>query len=210
MKQRYRVPVVALLLLCVGVMGAVSVDATTVKKQNIGDLISLGEYILVGTVDRVTDGFDANGVPYTEVTVRVDEAAKGVTGGTYTFRQFGLTKPRDMGNGYTNLNVTPDGWATYSAGEEVVLFLYKAAAWTGLRTTVGLFQGKFTVRDGMVTNIINNEGLFDGVRMDKTKLNEKELAMVSQHYGKIDIKTLRSFITKAVDQQWFPEMEVDR
>jgi len=191
----------------VGVIGAVSVDAATVKRQNIGDLISLGEYILVGSVERVTDGFDANGVPYTEVTVRVEDSAKGTTGGSYTFRQFGLTKPRDMGNGITNLNVTPDGWPTYAQGEEVVLFLYKAAAWTGLRTTVGLFQGKFTVRDGMVTNIIDNEGLFDGMRMDKSQLTEKELAMVSQHHGRVDLATFRSFIHKAVDQKWFPEPE---
>lgn len=210
MKKRYSVPIFALLIACMGGMGAVSVDAATVKKQNIGELISLGEYILFGTVDRVTDGIDANGVPYTEVTVRVDEAAKGETGSTYTFRQFGLTKPRDMGNGVTNLNVTPDGWPTYSQGEEIVVFLYKAAAWTGLRTTVGLFQGKFTVRDGMVTNIVNNEGLFNGVRVDKSKLTDKELAMVDQPYGKVDLRTFKSFVNKAVAQQWFPEMEVDR
>jgi hypothetical protein len=174
-----------------------------VAKRNIGDLIAMGDVILHGNVTQLRDGFDDQGVPYTEVTVEVKEVTKGEAGGTYTFRQFGLIEPRDMGNGLTNLNVTPDGWPTYSEGEEVVLFLYKAAAWTGLRTTVGLFQGKFTVVDGMVTNIVDNEGLFKNLNIDRRTLSEKEREMVSMDHGRVPVELFTSFIRKAVDQRWF-------
>lgn len=203
MKNRYTIPVVALLALCFLVVGAATSEAGSVLKRNIGDLISLGEIIVFGTVVEVTDGIDANNVPYTEVTVNVSEVAKGEAGGTLKFRQFGLIKPRDMGNGRTNLNVTPDGWPTYSKGEEVGLFLYKAAKWTGLRTTVGLHQGKFTVQNGQVSNIVDNEDLFKNLRVDRNLLSDKEREMVSMKQGKLPAELFKSFVTKAVRERWF-------
>ena len=117
MHLRYKIPIVVLLVTLLGVVGAMGVNAAQVEKRNIGDLIAMGDVIVYGTIVTVTDGFDAKNVPYTEVTVSVEETTKGDAGSTYTFRQFGLIEPRDMGNGMTNLNVTPDGWPTYSQGE---------------------------------------------------------------------------------------------
>lgn len=205
MNARYKLPVAIGLLVCLVAMAAPVSDAATVKKRNAGDLISMGDVILRGTVASVTDGFDANGVPYTEVTVNVDEMTRGEQGATYTFRQFGLIAPRDMGNGVTNLNVTPDGWPTYSQGEDVMLFLWKPAKWTGLRTTVGLFQGKFTVEDGMLTNVIDNEGLFDGLRVNMAELSEKEREMVKMKRGRVPVDVFASFMNKAVEKNWFPQ-----
>ena len=130
------------------ILTAVSITtATTSTRQlNLVDLVGQSQLILHGTVKSVTDGIDSRGIPYTEVTIRVAEALRGDIKGEYTFRQFGLLKPRAMGNGTVNLMVTPAGWATYTKGEETILFLYKRAAWTGLQTTVGLGQGKFKVK----------------------------------------------------------------
>lgn len=203
MRHRFRLPLAALLAVCLAAAGVMPGRAATVKKQNLADLISLGEVILHGTVTAVSDGFDANNVPYTEVTVDVRETAKGEASDTYTFRQFGLTRPRDMGNGLVNLNVTPDGWPTYSQGEEVMLFLYKAAGWTGLRTTVGLFQGKFTVVDGMVSNVVDNDGLFKNVRVDPRQLSPKERDMLKMDHGRVPVDVFMSFVNKAVQQRWF-------
>lgn len=205
MRHRFRLPVAALLVLFLCAACALNADAATVKHRNLGKLISLGDQIIVGKVLNVRDGIDANNVPYTEVIIDIRETAKGSVDGTYTFRQFGLIAPRDMGNGYTNLNVTPDGWPTYSQGEDVVLFLYKAAGWTGLRTTVGLKQGKFVIEDGYVTNAIGNEGLFAGMTVDKRQLDEKEIAMLEMKQGKVSETIFLSFLRKAVDQKWFPE-----
>jgi hypothetical protein len=190
-------------------MSAIPVEATKVVRRNIIDLVSLGDEIIVGKVLNVRDGIDAKNVPYTEVTVEIRETAKGSASGRYTFRQFGLTKPRDMGNGVVNLNVTPDGWPTYSQGEDVVLFLYKEAEWTGLRTTVGLFQGKFTIEDGYVSNVIENEGLFHNVRVDRSQLTDKEQAIVQAKRGKIPEEMFLSFLRKSVSDEMFFMREGD-
>src|SRR5215510_8422345 len=113
------------------------IQETTSGAPNIVDLVGDSEYIMRGLIKEVTDGFE-NGVPYTQVTVQVNEALRGQVGEEYTFRQFGLNKPRKLENGKVYLGVTPEGWAKYNAGEEVVLFLYQQASMTGLRTTVGL------------------------------------------------------------------------
>lgn len=115
------------------------------RQSNLIELLSKSESILRGTVKTVTDGIDAQGLPYTEVTRHVAEAIRGDVGTEYTFRQFGLLKPRSMGNGMVNLMVTPAGWTTYTQGEETILFLNRHARYTGLQTTVGLSHGKFTV-----------------------------------------------------------------
>ena len=51
--------------------------ATTVRPMNIVDLIDNAETIVAGRVERVSDGFAANGMPYTEVTVRVLDRFRG-------------------------------------------------------------------------------------------------------------------------------------
>src|SRR5262245_18815589 len=76
-------------------------QATSVKKMTVADLVNYGENIVSGRIVSVTDGFDANNLPYTDVTIAIQESIKGTASGNYTFRQFGLTKPRDMGNGRT-------------------------------------------------------------------------------------------------------------
>jgi len=206
-----RMAVLTLLVVCAGATAVTNSNASTVKKRNIGDLIAMGELIVFGKVLEVHDGFDQNNVPYTEVTVEVQQTAKGEAGRTYTFRQFGLIKPRDMGNGLVNLNVTPDGWPTYSQGEEVALFLYKAASRTGLRTTVGLFQGKFRIEDGQVTNSIDNEGLFENLHVDLRKLSEKEREMIRMNRGRIPVQVFTSFVSKAAQEHWFePTFEEGR
>ena len=70
---------------------AMPTQATTVRPMNIVDLIDHSETIVAGRVEKVTDGFAANGMPYTEVTIRVIDHYRGATGADYTFRQFGLT-----------------------------------------------------------------------------------------------------------------------
>ena len=91
------------------------------------DLIAESETIVQGTITSVTDGIE-NNVPFTEVKMQVSETFLGAAGEELTFRQFGLIKPRKMPNGYINLNVTPEGWATYKENENVMLFLYKKAS----------------------------------------------------------------------------------
>lgn len=178
-------------------------NATTSRREvNVVDLIANSELILRGTVVNLTDGIDNRGIPYTEVTLHVADAIRGQVSGDYSFRQFGLLKPRDMGNGTTNLMVTPAGWATYTKGEETILFLNKHAAWTGLQTTVGLGQGKFQVSMAGAVNQSNNGGLFKNVTIDPTLLGTKEKRAMMTQQGPVNVNAFVGFVRQAVNGQW--------
>jgi hypothetical protein len=178
-------------------------SATTSRREiNVVDLVAKSELILRGTVVNLTDGIDNRGIPYTEVTLHVSDAIRGQVSGDYTFRQFGLLKPRDMGNGTTNLMVTPSGWATYTKGEEAILFLNKKAAWTGLQTTVGLGQGKFKVSLAGATNQSNNAGLFKNVTVDPTLLGTREQRVMMTQQGPVNVNAFVGLVKQAVNGQW--------
>ena len=160
------------------------------------------ELILHGRVTGLTDGIDERGIPYTEVTLRVAEAVKGQSGGEFKFRQFGLLKPKRMADGRVNLMVTPPGWATYAQGEETILFLNKAAAWTGLRTTSGLGQGKFNVSVAGAANRVDNAGLFRGVTVEPSLLGETGKRVLSTRKGAVNARAFLTLVRQAVKGEW--------
>jgi hypothetical protein len=178
-------------------------DAATLRRHNLTQLITDSDSIIAGKVTRVTDGVNEHGMPFTEITIEVSDAAKGGVrrGSTYTFRQFGLTKPRTMPNGKVLLAVTPEGFPQWAAGERVVAFLHKPAARTGLQTTAGLAQGKLRLMDGQVRNAFNNVGLFDDVQVRNGLLTEKEQAMMKSK-GAVDAATFIGLVGRAVSERW--------
>lgn len=184
-------------------MAGTLASATSFQREaNIVDLLQQSELILRGTVSNVTDGIDQRGLPYTEVTIQVSDAIKGEVGKKYTFRQFGLLRPRDIGNGKMNVMVTPAGWATYSKGEDTILFLRKPAAWTGLQTTAALGQGKFKVAMANATNQANNAGLFKNVRINPALLGTKEQRTLLTTTGPVNVNAFTSLVRQAVQNQW--------
>ena len=201
MIRKLRVPALALALagLLLGASGA-SAD-TLARRQNLADLIEYAEIIVHGDVVGVADGIE-NGVPYTEVRVKVRETLRGTTGEVYTFRQFGLLAPKRVGNGLVNYTVSPAGWATYRPNEEVILFLYKSARRTGLRTTVGLGQGKFRVEAGRVTSQQGNLGLFEGVTVEKGLLGDADTRLLATARGPVDAGAFLSLVRRAVQGRW--------
>lgn len=204
-----RVLTIGLPVLCFAVPWAVPpAQASSVLARTVVELIDLSEEIVSGEVISVRDGFDAAGVPFTEVTVAVDDVLKGQVGETYTFRQFGLLAPREMPDGTTYLGVSPDGWPRFKQDEKVVLFMYKPASQTGLRTTVGLFQGKFTLRDGVLENEYRNIGLFRDVRVDAELTGAESKMLVSE--GGVDPATFKTFVRKTVRNRWIETGRVTR
>jgi len=189
-------------LLCLVITGAPAVATTFQREANIVDLLQQSELILRGTVTNVTDGVDERGIPYTEVTLSVHDAIKGDVGKEYTFRQFGLLQPRDMGNGKMNLMVTPAGWATYRKGEDTILFLRKKAAWTGLQTTAALVHGKFKVSMANATNQANNAGLFKNVKISSALLSNNEQRALLTTTGPVNANAFLSLVRQAVKNQW--------
>ncbi len=183
-------------------MAGVNAEATSVKKMNVADLVALGDQIVIGRVTAMSDGFDASGLPYTDVTVAVSQKIKGNARGYYTFRQFGLMAPRDLGHGGVYLGVSPDGFPKFKIDEDVMLFLFKKTA-LGFQSSVGLFQGKFTITDDKVANAIDNLGLFDNINIDSAQLTQAEQKMLQTKSGAASSEHFVSFVTKAVNNGWF-------
>jgi len=179
--------------------------ATSVKKVNLVDLVQHSDTIVAGRVQSVTDGFDNRGIPYTEVTLKVGEKIRGeIVDKTFTFRQFGLLEPRRTPSGKINVSVVPDGWARYGVGEDVTLFLGAPASQTGLRTTVGLKQGKLAVVNGKIKRNEFNKSLFEGVTFDEGLLGRRhqELFKKGQANQDIDVDQFLGLVRRAVDEDW--------
>lgn len=195
-----RLSATAALALAVTVLSVPAARAGA-EKQNLVQLISSSQSIVAGTVSKVTDGVDANGLPYTEVTIKVGISPKGkIDLGEYTFRQFGLLKPRKLANGRTLLMVTPEEFPKWHADEYVLAFLYHPAKKTGLQTTVGLAQGKLVKINDKFANEFQNQGLFDNIQVQPGALTKAEAGLLSSR-GPVKSEDLFSLINHIVEDQ---------
>jgi hypothetical protein len=193
----------ALIAALVATMAPVA-QAAKLKSQNLAQLIAESQSIIAGRVTRVTDGVAESGMPYTEVTIQVEDAAKGAVAenASYTFRQFGLLKPRKMPNGHTLIATTPEGFPRWAVGERVVAFMYHPASRTGLQTTAGMAQGKLTMASGRLSNEFDNVGLFTGVEVDESLLSAEERTMLETQKGAVDAATFMGLVGRAVADGW--------
>lgn len=179
-----------------------SSHATSVQQMSVVDLLTHSQDIVAGRVDKVSDGFDAKGVPYTEVTLKVTDMIRGSKGETYTFRQYGLDKPRAMPDGRVYLGGRPSSWPTWRKDEVAIVFLYPKAKFTGLQTTVGLGYGKVSTASGVAMNAYDNRGLFSGVRVNRTLLDSAEKEMFDTQKGPVSEEAFRKFLHRAVAGNW--------
>lgn len=191
--------------LCLALVSGTAFATMQQRESNIVELVGKSDLILRGTVKSIADGIDASGFPYTQVTFHVAEAIRGDVGAEYTFRQFGLLKPRSMGNGLVNLMVTPAGWTTYAPGEEAILFLNRPAKFTGLQTTVGLAHGKFKVSAAGASNDTNNSGLFAHVRVEPNLLVGADRDLMRTNKRPVNTKAFVSLVRKAVKGRWIEQ-----
>lgn len=178
-------------------------QAAKLKPQNLTQLIDSSESIISGQIETVTDGITESGLPFTEVSIKVDSAVKGkhAKNSTYKFRQFGLLKPRVMVNGHKMLAMAPEGFPRWREGESIIAFMYKAAKQTGLRTTAGMANGKFNLVNGRVVNEFNNEGIFKNVEFSPGLLTDSEQQMMTTP-GAVSAASFMSVVGRAVSQQW--------
>lgn len=200
--------------------------ATNVMPQNLAQLTETANIILVGKVIGLKDDLAKHNLPYTEITFEVSRWIKRDRSAltsrptwerlqrnqqtsypTFTYRQFGLLKPRDMGNGKA-LAVTLDGFPRYTLNEEVMIFLYKPSSRTGFRTTVGLGQGKFSITNGRITNIVNNRKLFANMDLERTLFTTGERYMSTQRSGPLDADMLINLVDRAVQLRLFQRRQV--
>ncbi|UHQ20741.1 hypothetical protein LVB87_06250 [Lysobacter sp. KIS68-7] len=176
--------------------------ASTVQPRNVVHLLEDAQDIVVGSVTQVSDGIDPNGVPYTEVTLGVGETLRGDATHTLVFRQFGLLAPRVLPDGRTLYAVRPQGWPQFAAGERVLLFLTPPARQTGLRTTVGLLQGKLTMTGDRLQSSAGEGALFDAVDTRSAPLTTNERAIVDAPTASYDADAFLAFLRRAIAQRW--------
>ena len=204
MTMRWRFMLLLLTILATTTIGVQEVCGQVVRK-NVAQLTNLSTDIVVGRITHLDDGFlEAAGgmLPYTEVTLSISVTLKGKKNGAYTFRQFGLLEPRVLRDGRIYAVTTPAEMPTYKMGREVLLFLYRESPSTGLRTTVGLIQGKFDLVEGKAISGAPNAWLFEGVTIPPGALKAGEQQMLQQR-GLLDAATFIAYIRKAVEQDWF-------
>lgn len=175
--------------------------AMTLRETNLVDLIRQSDSIVFGQVTDVTDGLLDNGLPYTEVTVSVSEKLRGEESGTITFRQFGLRTPRPTGDGRI-IPAAPEGMPRYEIGEEILLFMNPAAVMTGLRSPVGLGNGKFTFGPGIAENALGNRGIFENISVERGITNANDDRILGTTMGAVNDTDLKSLVRRAVSARW--------
>lgn len=136
--------------------------ATQVRRLTLEELVEHAETVFAGRcVARRVEDDPGVGGPVTVLTFQVDRAVKGQPGESITFRQIG---GRDKNDARGKLIA---GLPRFRPGEEVVLFLYGESR-VGLRSPVGLGQGKFSIvtdKQGrrLVVNEFGNARLLEGL-----------------------------------------------
>jgi len=179
------------------------VHASQLVPQNLKQMISEADVIVTGEVSKITDGVE-NGLPFTEVTMKVNSSLKRdlALNSNYSFRQYGLLKPRKMQDGRYLLATKIEGMATWTVGEKVTTFMNKPASRTRMTTPVGLAQGKFTYSGAQAANSFDNRGLFKGMSVDPGVLNARESAMLAKPAGAVEGDVLMNLVKRAVKEEW--------
>lgn len=177
--------------------------ASQLVPQNLKQMIRESDVIVTGDVVRITDGIE-NGIPYTEVTMKVSGSIKRdmKVNSSFSFRQYGLLKARRMSDGRYLLPTKIEGMATWTVGEKVTTFMNRPVGRSGMRTPVGMAQGKFTYSGSHAANSFDNRGLFQGVTVKPGVLSARESAMLAKPAGAVEGDVLLNFVRRAVAEQW--------
>ncbi len=112
--------------------------ASTVLRFEVEDLVDRAVVIVHGKVVDKSARRSADGAIVTDLEVEVEEALKGFRGQTLTFTVYGGV----LGTRGSAVAGAPQ----FEEDEEVLLFLGRMNQ-QGVRTTIGLSQGKYTIRE---------------------------------------------------------------
>ena len=131
------------------------VAAMTVVERDFADLVARAEQIVVGTVEAVEEGENENGGPLTFVTFTDLTVVKGDVEPPFVLQLHGGTA-RD------GVVVHVPDMPEFTVGDELVLFVRGNGH--DFCPLVGVWQGRFRVRDGVVERFDGSvvTGLADG------------------------------------------------
>ena len=201
--MRFKARMAATMLGIVGLaLAAGDARAMMLRDTNLVDLIRQSDSIVLGQVAKVTDGIDERGLGYTEVTVTISERLRGDEDGTLTFRQFGLRTARPSSDGTRMILAAPEGMPRYTEGEEVLLFMNPGASITGLRSPVGLGNGKFAFGPGTASNELGNQGVFANISVERGITTANDDRILATTMGAVNDTDLKSLVRRAVKDRW--------
>jgi len=131
---------------------SMSTRATTVERLTLDDMVKKAEAIVHGKVTSSRTHWSSNRkLILTTYMLDVSETIKGQAG-----RSVELTT---IGGRIGDLILHVSGMPSFEPDEDAVVFLEKSGAFS---TVVGLNQGKFTVRNGEVSNNPRDLSFRDG------------------------------------------------
>jgi len=127
----------SLVTLTAGMAFSTTINATTMVQLSTPQMVDASDAIVRGTITEVWTEEDANGIVWTRAQLEVSRSYKGQNvKDAYVIDQ--------MGGRFGGNETTVGGRAQFSPGEEGIFFLEQLRS--GRITTVGLSQGKYTVR----------------------------------------------------------------
>ena len=178
-------------------------QAMLIAKTNLVDLVRDADSVVLGTVTSVSDGIEPNyGLPYTEVTLSVEETLRGDPSDTFTFRQIGLLQPRLTADGTKMMPGAPADMPHYPVGARVLLFMGPTASMTGLQSPIGLGYGKFTLGPGTAENDYTNTGVFLNVSLGAGLATANDARILTTATGAVNPDDLLSLVRRAVSGNW--------
>jgi hypothetical protein len=129
---------------------AAPVFATTVKKLELQELVSVSDAIAQGTVESVEARWEDQAI-YTYTSIRVDEPIKGGPRRALLIRQ--------AGGKIGSLILDAAGTPKFKQGDQVIVFLRDRK--NGTFDVVGLSQGKYDIIDNNAVSNVSGLSLVD-------------------------------------------------
>ena len=116
-------------------------------RKNIEELTSQADSILIGKVERIESRWnEEKTLIYTYVTISVSQYTKALS----SAKQFEEIIVRVRGGEVGDVGLRVSDTPEFREGEEVFLFLKKESL--PLFSVAGLFQGKYSIEDGIAKN----------------------------------------------------------
>ncbi len=116
-------------------------------RKNIEELTSQADSILIGKVKKIESRWnEEKTLIYTYVTISVKEHTKALSGMAEVKEVIVKVRGGEVGDIGLKVSGTPQ----FREGEEVLLFLKREKL--PLFSVTGLFQGKYTIEDGIAKN----------------------------------------------------------
>jgi len=146
---------------------AVPLFASTVKKMELQELVSVSDAIAQGTVESVEARFEDKAI-YTYASIRVDDALKGGPRRAVLIRQ--------AGGRIGTLVLDAAGTPQFKKGDQVIVFLRDRK--NGTFDVVGLSQGKYDIVDNNAVSNVSGLSLVDaksGVLLEGSNVDKRPL-----------------------------------